>query len=195
MTPHSLLPLAAFVLNVSLATLSLLRNPASRLHRVFAYFASGMALWNVGVFMLRTSPDEASASLAETVIHVGVILIPAFYYHFVLIFLDATTQHRRSLTAAYVIAGVYTVINLSGTPLFLRGVTWTYWGWAPVTGPLYLPNFLAFNIFFVYGVYHLVRATKAMESSFRRNRVALILLGTLISLFGGYVDFGRFSWR
>jgi signal transduction histidine kinase len=192
MSPHSLLPLAAFVLNVSLATLSLLRNPASRLNRVFAYFASGMALWNVGAFMLRTSPDAASASLAETIIHVGVILIPAFYYHFVLIFLDATTRHRRSLIAAYAIAAVYTVVNLSGTPLFLDGVRWTYWGWAPVTGPLYLPNFLAFNAFLVYGVYHLVRATKAMDSSFRRNRVALILLGTLISLFGGYVDFARF---
>lgn len=192
MTPHSLLPLAAFVLNVSLATLSLLRNPGSRLNRVFAYFASGMALWNVGVFMLRTSPDEASANLAETIIHVGIILIPAFYYHFVLIFLDSTTRHRPSLVTAYVIAALYTVINLSGTPLFLNGVKWTYWGWAPVTGPLYLPNFLAFNAFLVYGVYHLVRATKAIDSSFRRNRVALILLGTLISLFGGYVDFARF---
>ena len=46
MSPHSLLPLFAFVLNVSLAALSLLRNPGSRLNRVFAYFASAIALWN-----------------------------------------------------------------------------------------------------------------------------------------------------
>jgi hypothetical protein len=39
LTPHSLLPLVAFFLNVTLAGLSLLRNPGSRLNRVFAYFA------------------------------------------------------------------------------------------------------------------------------------------------------------
>ena len=69
MSPHSLLPLVAFFLNVTLAGLSLLRNPGSRLNRVFAYFASGMALWNIGSFMLRTSPDEHSAVFAEVIIH------------------------------------------------------------------------------------------------------------------------------
>ena len=60
MSPHSLLPLVAFFLNVTLAGLSLLRNPGSRLNRVFAYFASAMALWNIGSFMLRTSPSRGT---------------------------------------------------------------------------------------------------------------------------------------
>ena len=94
MTPHTLLPLAAFFLNVSLAAVSLLRNPASRLNRVFAYFVAGMAVWNFGAFMLRQAPDESSAFFWEMVIHAGVISLPAFYYHFVLIFLDSTTSHR-----------------------------------------------------------------------------------------------------
>ena len=101
MSPHNLLPLVAFVLNVSLAALSLLRNPGSRLNRVFAYFASSMALWNFGVFLLRASPDEWTAYLTEILIHVGVIALPAFYYHFILIFLDSTTRHRPSLVLAY----------------------------------------------------------------------------------------------
>ena len=192
MSPHSLLPLAAFALNVSLATLALLRNPGSRLNRVFAYFASGMALWNFGVFLLRTTDDPARAQSAEVLIHVGVIAIPAFYYHFVLIFLDATTRHRTSLVLAYGVAVVYETINLTGTPLFMSGVTMTHWGWAPATGPLYLPYFLAFNALMIYGVRHLVRANRALDSSFRRNRSTLILLGTLVSLAGGFVDFGRF---
>ncbi|HXH83973.1 MAG TPA: ATP-binding protein [Candidatus Tectomicrobia bacterium] len=192
MSPHSLLPLAAFALNVSLATLALLRNPGSRLNRVFAYFASGMALWNFGVFLLRTSAEPERAFSAEVLIHVGVIAIPAFYYHFILIFLDATTRHRPSLVLAYAVAVIYEAINLSGTPLFMSGVTMTYWGWAPATGPLYLPYFLSFNAFMVYGLYQLVRANRGRESSFRRNRSTLILLGTLVSLAGGFVDFTRF---
>lgn len=192
MSPHSLLPLVASVLNVSLAGLSLLRNPGSRLNRVFAYFAAGMALWNLGSFLLRTSPDEATAYFAEVVIHVGIIALPAFYYHFVLIFLDRTTRHRPSLVLAYAISAVYTVINLSGTPLFMKGVKWTYWGWAPATGPLYIPFFLAFNVFLILGLRHLVKAEHGLQSSFRRNRSTLILIGTVVSLVGGFIDFARF---
>ena len=192
MSPHSLLPLVAFVLNVSLAGLSLLRNPGSRLNRVFAYFAAGMALWNLGSFVLRTSPDPWTAYFAEIMIHVGVIAIPAFYYHFVLIFLDSTTRHRPSLVLVYLIAFVYELINLSGTPLFMTGVKMTYWGWAPDTGPLYLPYFLFFNFFMFFGVSLLLKARRGVESSFRRNRGTLILLGTLVSMAGAVVDFARF---
>jgi signal transduction histidine kinase len=191
-SPHSLLPLVAFVLNVSLAGLSLLRNPGSRLNRVFAYFASGMAVWNFGVFLLRTSPDPWTAYLVEIFIHVGVIALPAFYYHFVLIFLDSTTRHRPSLVLAYLLAFVYELINLSGSSLFMSGVKATYWGWAPATGPLYLPYLLVFNGFMIYGVVLLVRAHRGIDSSFRRNRGTLIMLGTLVSLAGGWVDFARF---
>jgi signal transduction histidine kinase len=192
LSPHSLLPLLAFVLNLSLAGLSVLRNPGSRLNRVFAYFAGAMAVWNVGVFMLRTSSDVDAAILAEIIIHVGVIAIPAFYYHFVLIFLDATTRHRPSLVFAYALAFVYTLVNLSGTPLFMKGVKMTYWGWAPDTGPLYLPYLVALNIIMIYGVTLLSRANKGLDSSFRRNRGTLIVLGTLVSLAGGFIDFSRF---
>jgi signal transduction histidine kinase len=172
--------------------LSLLRNPGSRLNRVFAYFASGMALWNFGVFLLRSSPDEWTAYLVEIVIHVGVIALPAFYYHFILIFLDSTTRHRPSLVLVYFLAFVYELINLSGSPLFMSGVKATYWGWAPATGPLYLPYLVVFNGFMIYGVVHLVRAHRGIDSSFRRNRGTLIMLGTLVSLAGGWVDFARF---
>jgi signal transduction histidine kinase len=192
MSPHSLLPLVAFVLNVSLATLSLLRNPGSRLNRVFAYFASAIALWNIGVFLLRTTRDADGAMLAEVIIHIGVLLVPAFHYHFVLIFLDATTRHRPSLVFAYVFSFVYTLVNLSGTPLFMKGVVWTHWGWAPATGPLYIPFFLFLNFYLIYGIRLMVNANHGVDSSFRRNRGTLILVGTLVSLAGGIIDFARF---
>ena len=192
MSPHSLLPLVAFVLNVSLATLSLLRNPGSRLNRVFAYFASAIALWNIGVFLLRTSETAEAALLAEIIIHIGVLVVPAFHYHFVLIFLDATTRHRPSLVFAYLFSLLYTVVNLSGTPLFMKGVVWTHWGWAPATGPLYIPFFLFLNFYLIYGIRLMVNANRGVDSSFRRNRGTLILVGTLVSLAGGVIDFARF---
>src|SRR2546427_519861 len=191
-TLHNFLPLLALILNVSLAGITLLRNSGSRLNRLFTYFVGGMAVWNLGVFMLRRSPDETAAIFWEIVIHTGVIALPAFYYHFVLIFLESTTRHRTSLVVAYTLAIVFNVINLSGSPLFMSGVKSTYWGWAPATGPLYTPFFIYFNFFLIYGLLHLIRSYKDVESSFRRNRATLILLGTGVSLVGGVIDFARF---
>jgi signal transduction histidine kinase len=191
-TAHNFLPLLALVLNVSLAGITLFRNPGSRLNRLFTYFVGGMAVWNFGVFMLRRSPDEATAVFWEIVIHTGVIALPAFYYHFVLVFLESTTRHRTSLLVVYALALLFSIINLSGSPLFMSGVKSTYWGWAPATGLLYTPFFVYFNCFLIYGLLHLVRIYNDVDSSFRRNRATLILLGTLVSLIGGLIDFARF---
>src|SRR4030095_6223550 len=118
-TLHNFLPLLALILNVSLAGITLLRNSGSRLNRLFTYFVGGMAVWNLGVFMLRRSPDETTAVFWEIVIHTGVIALPAFYYHFVLIFLESTTRHRTSLFVAYTLSLVFSIINLSGSTLFM----------------------------------------------------------------------------
>ncbi len=192
MTFHNFLPLLALILNVFLAGITLFRNPESRLNRLFTYFVGGMAVWNFGVFMLRRAPDETTAVFWEVVIHTGVIALPAFYYHFVLIFLERTTRHRTSLLVAYTLALVFSIINLSGSTLFMHGVKSTYWGWAPATGILYTPFFFYFNFFLIYGLSHLIRIYKDVDSSFRRNRATLILLGTLVSLVGGVIDFARF---
>ncbi len=192
MTLHHLLPLAACLLNLSLAGIALCRNPHSRLHRIFSYGVLSMALWNFGVFMLRRAPDPASATFWEVVTHVGVIGIPVLYYHFVLIFLDSTARRRPALLAAYALAAVFSVLNLAGSPLFMKGVNLTVWGWAPTTGPAYLPFFVYVNVFLIAGAWHLRRAYAQLESSFRRNRTMLILLATIVTLGGGFIDFIRF---
>jgi signal transduction histidine kinase len=191
-TLHQLLPLVAFLLNVSLAGIALFRNPGSRQNRVFAYFVSAMALWNFGSFMLRRAPDPSSAYLAEIVIHIGVLSIPAFYYHFLLIFLDSTTRHRLSLVSVYALAVFFLFFDAVGSPAFMKSVKMTYWGWAPAIGPLYPASVVYFLAFMIWGLVHLMKAYRSIDSSFRRNRARLILLGTAVSVSGGIIDIIRF---
>jgi signal transduction histidine kinase len=193
LTPHKLLPLVAFLLNVSLVGITLFRNPTSRLNRVFSYFLSGLAIWNFGVFLLRQAPDPSSAYLWEILIHIGLIPVPALYYHFVLIFLERTTQHRRSLGLAYALALFFSAFNIAASSLFMKGVKVTYWGWAPDNGTLYYAFFLYLYAFFVWGLVHLTRSMRAIDSSFRRNRARLIQIGTAVTLAGGFIDIIRFS--
>jgi signal transduction histidine kinase len=192
LTLHQLLPLVAFLLNVSLAGIALFRNPGSRQNRVFAYFVSAMALWTFGVFMLRRAPDESTAYFWEVVIHVGVLTIPAFYYHFVLIFLDSTTRHRPSLILVYALSLFFLAFDILGSSAFMKGVKLTYWGWAPAPGLLYQVAFVYFLAFMIWGLVHLMKVYRRIDSSFRRNRARLILLGTAVSVSGGAIDIIRF---
>jgi signal transduction histidine kinase/ActR/RegA family two-component response regulator len=148
-----------------------------------------MAVWNIGVFMLRQAPDEASATFWERVIHIGIVALPALYYHFVASFLGDTGRRRRTLLLAYGLALAFTVANLGGSRAFMTGVVQTTWGWVPRVGPLYAPFLVYFNAFLVLGIVVLVRAARRMDSSFRRNRARLIVLGTCVSMLGGAVDF------
>jgi signal transduction histidine kinase/CheY-like chemotaxis protein len=190
---HHLLPLLALALNLGLLTIALIRNPGSRLNRTFAYFVAALALWNFGVFMLRRAPDVPTAWTWEVVIHVGVTALPALYYHFVLIFLESTRAQRFALAAAYGVSAAFGILNLLGHRAFLAGVQSTRWGWAPVPGPWYRIFLLAFYGYLLAALIHLVRAYRGAGSGFRRNRILLILLGTAVTMAGGFIDIIRFA--
>ena len=192
MTLHLALPLVALLLNVALIAAALAGGGRRAVDRIFVAFASSMVLWNGGVFWLRAAATADEAFFAEVVIHMGVIALPAVYLHFVLAFLDATGSGRRWLRASYAVAAAFAVLNLSGSAWLMRGVTWTYWGWAPVPGPLYAPFLIFFNTVMIYGLWRLARARAAAGSSYHRNRIRLVMLGTIVSLAGGAVDFLRF---
>ncbi len=193
MTFHQLVPLVAFVLNLTLVAVVLYRDHRSPLNRVFAACASALGVWNLGVFVLRSTTEAGTAFVVEKFLHIGVILVPVLYYHFVVIFLELGPRRRAALALTYALAAGF--LALSPTPLFLRGVVLTEWGFAPAPGPFY-------NLFFVYlllpilgGVLELGLAYRGMDSAFRRNRAKLIIAGSLISLLGGVVDIARFGLR
>ena len=193
MTLHHVLPLIALALNAALIAIALVRNPGSRLNRIFAYFVSAMAAWNLGVFMLRRATEPGNAWAWEVVIHAGVTALPALYYHFVLIFLESTQVRRPALITAYTLSSAFWVMNLSGSPLLVAGVQETAWGWAPRPGPLYQAFLVHFYIFLLAGLIHLIQAYWGSGSGFRRNRTLLILLGTAVTILGGFVDIIRFA--
>lgn len=191
MSLHQLVPLVAFVLNLTLVAVVLYRDHQSPLNRVFATFATALAVWNFGVFILRSTADTGQAFLVEKALHVGVILVPALYCHFVLLFLDLTSRRRLVLVGNYALALGF--LALSPTPLFMRGVALTEWGFAPAPGPLYNVFFAYFLVSIAGGIVELALACRTMDSAFRRNRAKLIILGSLISVLGGIVDIIRFG--
>ena len=194
MIVHKLLPLFALALNLLLLGSALAGDRRHRRHYTFAGVALALALWNIGVFGLRSAGDADTALLWEFVVHLGVIPLPAIFYHYVLAFLELRRQ-RLSLVVAYGVAAAFLVV--SPTPLFLAGVASTPWGYVPRSGPLYAPFFIYFQAYMVFGLIQLVRAHRTVLSSFRLNRTRLVIFGVVVSLAGGIVDFLRFilNWQ
>jgi signal transduction histidine kinase len=191
---HKLLPLFALALNLLLLGSALAGDRRHRRHYTFAGVALALALWNIGVFGLRSAADGETALLWEYVVHLGVIPLPAIFYHYVLAFLELR-RRRVSLVVAYSVAAAFLLV--SPTPLFLAGVASTSWGYVPRSGPLYAPFFIYFQAYMVFGLVHLVRAHRTVLSSFRLNRTRLVIFGVMVSLAGGIVDFLRFilNWQ
>jgi signal transduction histidine kinase len=194
MNIHQLLPLVALGLNALLLVSALSSDRQSRRHRVFAGLVGALAVWNLGVFGLRTSATVSAALGWERFLHLGVIACPVLFCHYVRAFLDQ--RHRdRVLQVGYVLCGLFVVAN--ATPAFMRGVLSTAWGYVPLAGPLYPPFFLYFQAFVVLGLVRLLRAYRALPSSVGRKRANLVIAGVAVSLFGGLVDFVRylFGWE
>src|SRR6185295_12166769 len=191
-TVHKVLPLLALLLNVLLLGSALAGARKSHRHYVFALLAGAFAIWNLGVFGLRGSPDPATALIWERFLHYGVILIPVLFYHYVLAFLDQRRNHI--LLGGYVLSGAFLAVCSTG--LFMRGVILTSWGYMPLSGPLYPLFFLYFQAYIVLGLVRLLRAYPTLTSSFRRNRTKLVVGGVIVCLLGGLVDFVRyiFGW-
>jgi signal transduction histidine kinase/ActR/RegA family two-component response regulator len=189
-TIHRLVPLFALMLNLLLLGAALASNGRrSRRNRAFAWLALGLCAWTLGSLGLRSSEDVTAAMAWERLLHLGVIAIPVLFYRYVWQLLGEQ-RRRPTLTLGYALAGLF-VLALP-TPLFMRGVEMTLWGFAPQPGPLYNAFLIYFTVYMVLGLIALVRAYPKARSPFRRNRIRLVVFGVAVSLLGGMIDFLRF---
>ena len=189
MSLHRLLPLLALGLNLLLLGIAFAPDRRSPRNQVFAAFVAMLAVWNLGVFGLRSTVSQETALHWEWFLHVGVIAVPVLFYHYVIVFLDAP-RRDRTLIVGYAACGFFWLA--APTSAFLEGVTLTAWGFMPDAGPLYPVFFLYFNSYLILGLHRLVRARRSMASSFMRNRSLLVIGGVMLSLLGGFVDLARF---
>jgi signal transduction histidine kinase/ActR/RegA family two-component response regulator len=190
MTFHRMVPLFVLMLDLLLLGAALASNGRrSRRNRAFAWLSLALCAWSVGALGLRWSEEAAAALAWERLLHLGVIAIPVLFYRYVWELLG-DRRRRTSLIVGYALAGSLALVL--PTPLFMRGVEMTRWGYAPQPGPLYNPFLVYFFAYMVMGLVVLVRAYPNAPSPFRRNRLRLVLFGVAVSLIGGIVDFLRF---
>ena len=118
MSLHRILPLLALGLNLLLLGVAFAPDRRSPKNQVFACFVAMLAVWNLGVFGLRSTASPDTALLWEWFLHVGVIAVPVLFYHYVIVFLDAP-RRDRTLIVGYAACGFFWL--MTPTPAFLEG--------------------------------------------------------------------------
>jgi signal transduction histidine kinase/ActR/RegA family two-component response regulator len=186
---HKLVPLFVLILDLLLLGSALATHGRSERNRSFAYLSLALAVWAAGVLGLRWTDDPQTALVWEWVLHAGVVMIPVLFYQYVWVLLG-DPRRGTSLVIGYVLAAGF--LLTSPTPWFMTGVRMTAWGFAPAPGPLYPAFVLYFIAYMAIGLAALLAAHRRVQSTFRRNRLRLVIVGVTISLLGGLVDFGRF---
>jgi signal transduction histidine kinase/ActR/RegA family two-component response regulator len=189
-TVHRLMPVFVLMLNLLLLGAALAANGRhGARNRAFARLGIALCLWSLGVTGLRWSESPTTALAWERILHLGVIAIPVLFAEYVRL-MAGDGPRWRVITIGYVAAAFF--VATLPTPLLMDGVVETRWGYVPEPGPLYNAFVAYFAAYMLLGVGVLVRACPRALSTFRRNRLRLILVGVSVALVGGAIDFARF---
>ena len=161
-TPYSIPDLLAVTLIFSCGLWIVLNNYRKAANITFSLVCLAVSSWLFGAFMVYSSTQEEEARLWEKLLHIGVVYIPAFFYHFCVSFLQAE-KHNKRVLANYLISTVF--LLLIPTPYLINGHYSFFWGYYPKAGPLH-PLFLAyFASVSMASLLKLYRGAKAKEES------------------------------
>ncbi len=158
------------------------KNPESVVNRTFALFAFYVGIWAFAYIFWPLAENKEQCLLAFRALHVGAILIPVGFYHFVTAFLQV--RRRRSVILAYAVAAFFLAFSFS--EFYIKDMApkafLPYWG---VPGPLYPLFLFMFFGYAGYSLYLLFRGYHRTGNPQRKAQILCIGVGTLIGFAGG----------
>ena len=149
-------PFVTLVVNLVLMLIAWRTGRKSASLRLFIWFLASMALWNLVLIGMRSSPDLQRALWWERAIPVTTYTSFVFFYHFSLTYSNFPKGMELFSELAYLF--LFLVIVLSPTRLVVESMRLEIYGYAPNIGPASYPLFLSYILLIVGGVYNLLRA-------------------------------------
>ncbi len=152
--------------------------------KMWALFNLAVSVWGFGGFMIATTSDVNDAFFWWKATHVGIILIPVFFYHFTHLLLKI--KRVRLLVIIYFLGIVFLYFNVF-TDLFISNMRWVFnqFYYDSPPGIIY-PYFTAF--FFIVVIYSHYLAWKESRNNIPNNvsrNQLLIFYGVIAISYGG----------
>jgi len=165
-----------------------LRDKKSPINRNFLLMSMGVAIWSFCYCKWLSVGERETAYFWSKALNSGATLIPIFYLHWILGFLNLATKKRRLLAAGYLMTFIFLIFSF--TPYYIKSVEpilpFPYW---PQAGFLYI-CFLFFGYLGLigYGIYQLFRNRKTADRE-KRAQIDYIIFGSLLGFGGGATNF------
>ncbi len=173
-------------MSFALAVVVFLHNRRQVLNRVWAFFALAVSMWGVGAYIISYTQIPASAFLWWRLTHIGIILIPVFFVHFVYIFLDI--KKRLGVFIVYALGVFFLVANT--TSYFIANVRYVFdsFYYDSPPGVLYAPFVSFFGVAVGYTVYLLLKHYHSV-STLKQNQTRYFLIAIAVGFIGGGTSF------
>lgn len=165
----------------------------NRVNQLFFLMTLAIALWAFSYWQWLLSTDATSALFWVRILSIGSILIPIFYFHWVVVFLGIAKQKRTYLLLilSYLVGFCFLIFSFS--PLFIKDVSpklsFLFW---PEPGLLYTLNLIFIYLGLVgYSLLLLYRSYRS-SSDMRSKQILYVIIGSIIGFGGGLTNF--FLW-
>jgi len=191
MNPFALSGLLAFISSLGFGIFSWIKGKKF-FNKIFAILNLTIAIWGLGAFKFSTTLNQEAVFFWLHFGHIGVILIPAFFTHFIFEFLEI--KKKKLLFATYITTLIFFVLNITDwlglSKIFivsLRYVFNSFYVDSP-PGPLY-PLFVAFFFWMaIYTHYYGMKYLKAAKG-LKRMQLKYFLLASALAFSGGGTAF------
>lgn len=160
-------------------------NRENLVNRTFAVFVAYVAVWSYPYILWPFSHTKADCLFWFRMLHIGAILIPVGFYHFVTSFLGR--DNRRPVVIAYCIAGFFLSFSFSRYFIYdMKPISFLpYYG---VPGVLYVPFLAMFFGYVAYSLFLLFSDLRVSDPQ-RRAQIWTVGIGTLVGFAGGSTNY------
>jgi len=183
--------LLVFVSSLSFAIFSWVKGK-KLLNKIWAFFNLSVAIWGLGAFKFATALNKNDVFFWLRIGHIGVILIPAFFLHFVFELLEIKT--KRIIVFVYTVSILFFLVNFADwigfTNIFIVNLRYVFNSFYVDSPPgLVYPLFVFF--FFLVVIYAHYYGIKALKNSkgLKRLQIQYFLLATALGFGGGGTAF------
>lgn len=176
-----------FVTSFFFAALVLFKNPKVKINFLWSLMGFSVALWALGLGLMSSAPNKTLANFYLIYIHyLGALMIPAFFFHFVLALLKLEYTHRWPLIGSYLITFLLQIANFTGTLAYVASTSPFYF--YTRAGPFYLIFTLFFFLVVIYTNFLLFKYYRSY-SGLIKNQIGYLFLSMIIGFAGGSTAF------
>ncbi|PJE64260.1 MAG: hypothetical protein COU90_03525 [Candidatus Ryanbacteria bacterium CG10_big_fil_rev_8_21_14_0_10_43_42] len=168
------------------------RNPKELTNNAWLLLNVSSAIWSFGYFVMISTSDKNVALASNLILHQGAILIPLFYFLFILAITQSFQKYRLEFLTAMIVGVLFSFLN--PTKEFVVTVLPKFiFNYVPDAGPLYIYFTVYFFLLTIYSLWILWKFIRRHPS--KESLPLKFVLGASIAGFlgGGSVFFLTFN--